>query len=73
MSKEMDTKNREYEFEPPKNRLSICMPIGILVGIGLGALLGLLIRNIVVGMCFGAGLGILLGFLIDVLLEKKDK
>ena len=73
MSKEIDTEKREYEFEPPKNRLAVCMPIGIAVGIGLGSLLGLLIRNMGAGICFGVGLGMLLGFLIDIILEKIDK
>lgn len=64
---------REYEFEPPKNHLSFCMPIGIFIGIGLGVPLGLLINNVVIGICFGAGLGIFFGFLIDIVLEKIDK
>ena len=42
----------------------------IAVGIGLGSLLGLLIRNMGAGICFGVGLGMLLGFLIDIILEK---
>ena len=70
-----EEKKMENEFDPPKNSIAICLPIGIAIGLGLGFLFGkFVIGNIGAGICFGAGIGMLLGFIIDILLDKiKEK
>ena len=55
------------------NNMSKFLPIGLVLGAGIGIVIGATVNNIPMGIVFGGGFGLIFGLAVDAILARRTE